>query len=67
MTITDAEEERLQTIENALNTLSNTIDNLASKEQIRQLLLLKQQQVAILVSKVATLEAQLVALTAQFS
>ena len=67
MTITDAEEVRLQTIELYLGTLRDTIDNLASKEQIRQLLLLKQQQVAILVSKVATLEAQLVALTAQFS
>ena len=67
MTITDAEEARLQTIELYLGTLRDTIDNLASKEQIRQLLLLKQQQVAILVSKVATLEAQLVALTAQFS
>lgn len=62
MSFSDAEEVRVRAIEEMINTLQIAINNLASKEQMRQLLLIKQSEIDSLTSRIASLEAQLTAL-----
>ena len=52
----DAEELRIATIETLLNQLQIAVSNLAAKQQIRQLLLLKQSEIDALTQRVADLE-----------
>jgi len=59
MAFTDAEEIRIQTIEDTLNSLMTSITNLVAKEQMRQLLLLKQRELDAAVVRIASLESQL--------
>jgi len=67
MAWSDAETERVQAIETMLNNLQVAISNLASKQQIRQLLLLKQQEIDALTVRVASLETQITALQASLT
>lgn len=59
MALTDAEQLRLLAIEETLNDLQIAVNNLASKLQVRQLLLLKQQEIDALTEKVELLESQI--------
>jgi polyhydroxyalkanoate synthesis regulator phasin len=62
MAWTDSETARVVAIEELLNQVQTAIQNLASKAQMRQLLLLKQAEVDALTTRVASLEAQLTVL-----
>jgi hypothetical protein len=62
MSLTAAEEIRIEAIENALNGALTSITNLISKEQMRQLLLLKQRELDAAVTRITSLEAQIVIL-----
>ncbi len=57
MAFTDAEEIRIQAIEEMINRLQTAISNTMSKQQMRQLLLLKQNEIDALTTRVATLES----------
>ena len=59
MAWTDAEEQRIETIEEVLNNANTAISNLASKKQMSQLILVKQAQIDSLTERVAALESQL--------
>lgn len=67
MAWTAAEEARILAIEQMLNNLQTAVRNLASKQQIRQLLLLKQTEVDNLTSRVAELEVLVAVLQQQIS
>lgn len=56
MAWTDAEKDRVEAIETQLNKVQVAIKNLASKLQLRQLLLLKQTEIDSLTTRVADLE-----------
>lgn len=56
MAWTDAEKARVMAIEVILNDLQTAVDNLMSKAQMRQLLLIKQTEIDNLTTRVATLE-----------
>jgi hypothetical protein len=56
MSWTDAENNRVLAIEQLLNTLQTTANNLVSKQQVRQLLLSKQAEIDNLTERVAELE-----------
>lgn len=58
MAFTDAEEKRIAAIEQMLNNLQVAINNLASKQQMRQLLLIRQTEVDELTQRIETLETQ---------
>lgn len=58
MAFTDIETARILAIETVLNELQESISNLMSKMQMRQLLLLKQQEIQALTSRVEALESQ---------
>jgi len=62
MAFTAAEEIRLKAIEEMLNTLQTAIANTMSKQQMRQLLLVKQKEVDELTTRVAALESQITVL-----
>lgn len=62
MALTDAEDARIEVIENAINQLITTIQNLSSKQQLRQLLLMKQAEVDALTKRVDLLERQVLTL-----
>lgn len=59
MPLSAAEELRIQAIETMLNKLQTAVNNLMSKQQMRQLLLVKQKEVDGLTSRIATLESQI--------
>jgi polyhydroxyalkanoate synthesis regulator phasin len=59
MAWTDAETNRIEAIEDMLNKLQVAINNLASKKQMQQLLLLKQNEIDSLTQRVVTLESQI--------
>ena len=65
MAWTDAETTRVRNIELAINDLATAISNLMSKQQYRQLLLLKQNEVDALTTRVADLETQVAVLQGQ--
>jgi len=56
MAWTQAEEDRIKTIETVLNGLQTSVANLMSKMQMRQLIMIKQAQVDELARRVETLE-----------
>ena len=58
MSWTDAEETRIQAIETILNNLQIAVNNLMSKQQVRQLLLIKQNEIDSLTQRIETLESQ---------
>ncbi len=62
MALTDAENQRITTIEELLNKVQVAISNLASKQQLTSLLLIKQTEINSLTQRVATLEAEVQAL-----
>ena len=62
MAWTSAETQRIVTLEEAINTLQVVVTNLANKEQLRQLMALKQGEIDALTERVASLEAQLAVL-----
>lgn len=58
MAFTDAESIRIIAIEEAVNDVQTAVNNLASKQQMRQLLLIKQSEIDALTQRVAALETQ---------
>lgn len=62
MAWTTAEETRIQAIEELLNKLQTAINNLMSKQQMRQLLLIKEEEINTLKERVTALEAQIAVL-----
>lgn len=62
MAFTDAEEARIQDIEEMINALQIAYSNLASKTQLNQLILIKQREIDNLTARVETLESQLTVL-----
>jgi polyhydroxyalkanoate synthesis regulator phasin len=56
---TDAEERRILAIEKLLNDLQITTKNLAAKQQIAQLLLIKQAEIDALTKRVTALESMI--------
>ena len=59
MAWTDAETIRIETIEDIINKLQIAINNLASKKQMQQLLLLKQNEINSLIERITALESQI--------
>ena len=57
MTFTPAEEARILAIERLLNNLQVAISKLATRDELRKLLLIKQQEIANLTTRVVTLES----------
>ena len=62
MALTDAENARINTLETAINDMWTAVQNLMTKEQMRELLLIKQNEVDSLTARVAALEAQITTL-----
>ena len=58
------EEQRVRTIEEVLNDLQTALTNVMSKQQMQQLLLLKQTEVDNLTARVSDLESQITVLQA---
>lgn len=58
MAFTSGEETRIKLVEDVLIDVQKAIKNLASKTQMRQLLLLKQTEVDELTKRIETLEAE---------
>lgn len=65
MAFTASEEVRIQAIENAINQLQVALQNLASKKEFRQLLLIRQEEIDDLKSRVTALETQVSTLQGQ--
>lgn len=65
MALTDAEKIRLETMETVINDLQVAISNLMAKQQMRQLLQIKQKEVDALTVRVASLESQVAVLQAK--
>lgn len=65
MAWTAAESQRVEAIEEMLNSLQIAINNLASKQQLRQLLLIRQEEIDSLKLRVTDLETQVAALQSQ--
>lgn len=62
MAWTSAENTRVTAIETMLNKVQTAISKLMTKQQMRQLLLIKQKEVDALTLRVAALEEQVAAL-----
>lgn len=56
MAWTSAESDRIATLETVINQLQTAVTNLAAKQQLQQLLILKQAEVDELTSRVEALE-----------
>jgi hypothetical protein len=67
MAFTVAEEARIQAIENAIGQLQTVVQNLVSKKEFRQLLLLKQETIEDQERRIAALETQVSTLQGQIS
>lgn len=65
MAWTTAEESRIVAIEEMLNLVQVAVGNLMSKQQMRQLLLIKQAEVDALTERVESLESQVSTLQSQ--
>lgn len=59
MAWTQAEEDRIIALEQRVNDVMTAITNLASKLQMRQLLLLKQAEIDSLTTRLNSLESQM--------
>ena len=64
MAWTDAETQRIEYLETVINSLQTAISNVMSKEQMRQLIIVKQTEVNALTLRVASLESQITILQA---
>jgi len=64
MSWTSAEENRIQTAEEMLNTLQTAVGNLVAKQQWRQAVLLLQATIDALALRVSSLETQVTNLQA---
>ena len=64
MAWTDAETQRIEYLETVVNSLQTAISNVMSKEQMRQLIIVKQTEVNALTLRVASLESQITILQA---
>jgi polyhydroxyalkanoate synthesis regulator phasin len=62
MAFTAAEEARITAIEEMINKLSIAVGNLMSKQQMRQLLLLKQTEIDTMKDEISTLKSQVTSL-----
>lgn len=56
MAWTDAESDRIATLETVINQLQIAVTHLAAKQQLQQLLLLKQAEIEELTNRVESLE-----------
>ena len=65
MAFTTGEETRIRNIEEAIVSLSTAVNNLASKTQLSQLLLIKQAEIDALKRDVESLESQVALLQTQ--
>jgi polyhydroxyalkanoate synthesis regulator phasin len=65
MAWTTAEEKRIQAIETAINQLQTAVSNLMSKQQMRQLLLLRQEEIDTMKERITALETQVATLQGQ--
>jgi polyhydroxyalkanoate synthesis regulator phasin len=65
MAWTTAEEKRIQAIETAINQLQTAVSNLMSKQQMRQLLLLRQEEIDTMKERITALETQIATLQGQ--
>lgn len=59
MAWSSAEGTRINTLEEFVNSIATQLLNLVSKEQMRQLLLIKQREIDSLSSRLTALEAQI--------
>ena len=62
MAWTTSETVRIEAIEETLNEVQMAITNLMSKQQMRQMLLLKQEEIDALTRRVIALESQITVL-----
>ena len=58
MAWTDAETKRVLALEKVANKLQTAINGLAAKETVRKLMLIRQEEIDDLTTRVAALEAQ---------
>lgn len=65
MSFSDAEELRIEAIEELLNQVQTAIKNLASKAQFTQFTLIRQAEIDALTTRVTALESQLALLQNQ--
>ena len=65
MSLSDAEELRIEAIEELLNQVQTAIKNLASKAQFTQFTLIRQAEIDALTTRVTALESQLALLQNQ--
>lgn len=62
MAWTNAEETRIRTIETVLNEIQTALSHMITKDQFRQLMLLRQEEIDSLTRRVVSLESQLTVL-----
>jgi polyhydroxyalkanoate synthesis regulator phasin len=65
MAWTAAEEARIVAIEEMLNSIQTAITNLASKQQMKQLIYIRQSEMEALTARVTSLEAEVATLQGQ--
>tara|TARA_Y100000310_G_C20654536_1_gene801305 strand:- start:296 stop:499 length:204 start_codon:yes stop_codon:yes gene_type:complete len=58
MAMTDAEVARINTLESAINDMWTAVNNLMTKEQMRQLILIKQNELDAALARIDSLETQ---------
>ena len=56
MAFTGVDEARIEAIENAILDLQKAVSNLASKQQVKQLVQIKQEEIVTLTTRVTELE-----------
>ena len=58
MAMTTAEVARINTLESAINDMWTAVNNLMTKEQMRQLILIKQNELDAALARIDSLETQ---------
>jgi hypothetical protein len=59
MALTDSEEARMELIEETINKLLTWVRNLVDKQQFRQLMLIRQQEIDAINDRLTAIEARL--------